>query len=349
MQGSTDSSLVHATAAPGRRRTDRPRATDRALQAVTRPLRAFTNCRDGYDARMRTSWSSFRALGLSFSLLLALPACTNPGADVPDFGDEPTPPDLAMPPSPRPDLATPPSDASDPVDGSVPTDCPAAVGKLGQDLIDALYGCIKGHTVLGYDAGRDAMFLANSDPANNYTVECIYTGRKAPQVKDRASANANKFNTEHTWPQSLGATGAAKSDMHHLFPTDIDANGRRGNYPFGVVKTATWTGPDPDGKGPSKLGTSAEGKTVFEVRDPYKGNIARAIFYFYTRYRNERPADFSTANLQIEEATLRTWHKQDPVDANERALNEAIFMLQKNRNPYIDHPDYVDKVGTFLP
>ena len=98
-----------------------------------------------------------------------------------------------MPP-PRPDLATPERDASDPGDDAGASDCPAAVGKLGQDLLNALYGCIKGHTVLGYDAGRDAMFLANSDPANNYTVECIYTGRKAPQVKDRASANANKLN-----------------------------------------------------------------------------------------------------------------------------------------------------------
>lgn len=298
---------------------------------------------------MRTSWSWLRNAAVPFLLLALLSACTSPAEDHPDLGDDPAPPDLAMHMPPRPDLSDPPADASDPVDAAEPTDCPAAAGKLGQDLINALYGCIKGHTVLGYDTGRDVMFLANSDPGNNYTVECIYTGRKAQQVKDRASAASKSLNTEHTWPQSLGATGTAKSDLHHLFPTDIDANSRRGNYPFGVVKTATWTGPDPDGKGPSKLGSSADGKTVFEVRDPYKGNIARAIFYFYTRYRSERPADFSTSNFQVEEETLRKWHTQDPVDAAERALNEAIFQAQKNRNPYIDHPDYVDKVGKFLP
>lgn len=298
---------------------------------------------------MRASWLSLRLSVVSFALLLPLSACRSVDdtpIDEADLSSEVPIVDLAMSPA---DMATPMMDASDPPDASVPADCPAAFGKMGQDLINALYGCIKGHTVLGYDSGRDAMFLLNSDPANNYTVECIYTGRKAKQVKDRASASTNSFNTEHTWPQSLGATGTAKSDLHHLFPTDIDANGRRGNYPFGVVQTATWTGPDLDGKGPSKLGTSADGKTVFEVRDPYKGNIARAIFYFYTRYRSERPTDFSTANLQVEEATLRKWHAQDPVDAAERALNEGIFQQQKNRNPYVDHPEYVERVGKFLP
>ena len=298
---------------------------------------------------MRASWLSLRLSVVSLALLLPLSACRSVDdtpIDEADLSSEVPIVDMAMSPA---DMATPPMDASDPPDASIPADCPAAFGKLGQDLINALYGCIKGHTVLGYDSGRDAMFLLNSDPANNYTVECIYTGRKAKQVKDRASASTNNFNTEHTWPQSLGATGAAKSDMHHLFPTDIDANGRRGNYPFGVVQSATWTGPDPDGKGPSKLGTSSDGKTVFEVRDPYKGNIARAIFYFYTRYRSERPTDFSTANFQVEEATLRKWHAQDPVDAAERALNEGIFQQQKNRNPYVDHPEYVERVGKFLP
>ena len=52
------------------------------------------------------------------------------------------------------------------------------------------------------------------------------------------------MNTEHTWPQSKGATGAAKSDLHHLFPTDSKANSIRGNHPFGIVTGAvSWSDP----------------------------------------------------------------------------------------------------------
>jgi endonuclease I len=245
----------------------------------------------------------------------------------------------------RPDLA--PPDGAAPDLGSDDA-CPGAVGKSGRELFTALSACVSGHTSLSYNAARDAMFLMFSDPANNNTVECIYTGRKAPQVTDRASANANSLNTEHSWPQSLGASGVAMTDMHHLFPTDVAANGKRGNYPFGQVQSASWTGPDPDGRGPSKLGTRADGKTVFEPRDPVKGDLARALIYFYTRYAAEKPSGFSTSNLQIEEETLRKWNEQDPPDATERSHNEAIFRIQKNRNPYIDHPEYVGRLGSLL-
>lgn len=306
---------------------------------------------------MRTHPSSLKAvlrqhmllLGLSLPLLFG--ACQSGAQDVADLGtvdvpDAADPPDLSV----AADLGTVGPDLASPggMDGGSTDDCPAAAGKMGRDLLTALYNCVRGHTSLGYDSGRDAMFLMFSDPANNYSVECIYTGRKAAMVKDRASANAAMMNTEHSWPQSIGAAGVAKSDLHHLFPTDNTANGKRGNYPFGEVKTATWTGPDPDGKGPSKLGTNADGKTVFEVRDAYKGNIARALLYFYTRYAAEPPSGFSTTNLQIEEPLLHKWHQMDPPDAAERRHNDEVFKLQKNRNPYIDHPEYVEKVGDFL-
>ncbi|HPH27989.1 MAG TPA: endonuclease [Pseudomonadota bacterium] len=243
-----------------------------------------------------------------------------------------------------PDLWT--SDGALP-DGGDSSDCPAALGKMGQELLKALSTCVRGQTALSYAAARDSMFLMYSDPANNNSVECFYTGRKAPQVTDRASANMNMFNTEHTWPQSLGAAGIAQSDMHHLFPTDNTANGKRANYPFGEVRTASWTGPDPDGHGPSKLGTRMDGKTVFEPRDPVKGNIARALLYFYTRYSPEPQSGYSIVNFTVEEETLHKWHMQDPPDAAERAHNEGVYKLQRNRNPYIDHPEYVERIGTF--
>ena len=280
-----------------------------------------------------------------FALLSLFSACS---ADTQDLADLDTPelPDAAeVDAGRRPDLAMPDGAA---MDMGAEDACPGAVGKSGRELFLALSACIGGHTSLSYNAARDAMFLMFSDPANSNSVECIYTGRKAPQVTDRASANSNNLNTEHSWPQSLGAAGVAMTDMHHLFPTDNTANGKRGNYPFGLVQTATWTGPDPDGHGPSRLGTRADGKTVFEPRDPVKGDLARALIYFYTRYAAEKPSGFSTSNLRIEAEVLSKWSEMDPPDATERSHNEAIFRLQKNRNPYIDHPEYVARLGDLL-
>ena len=47
------------------------------------------------------------------------------------------------------------------------------------------------------------------------------------------------------------------------------------------------------------------------------------------------------------EAVLRTWHKADPVDALEMQFNDAVFALQKNRSPFIDHPEWVALILDF--
>ena len=39
--------------------------------------------------------------------------------------------------------------------------------------------------------------------------------------------------------------------------------------------------------------------------------------------------------------TLLKWHFQHPVDAAERARNEVVYSYQTNRNPFIDHPEWV--------
>ena len=88
-----------------------------------------------------------------------------------------------------------------------------------------------------------------------------------------------------------------------------------------------------------KLGTQADGELVFEVPDSQKGNTARAIFYFATRYQMKMsPA---------EEAALREWNKKDPVDAEEFSMNNQIEQLQGNRNPFIDFSDLLDRIDHF--
>ncbi len=43
---------------------------------------------------------------------------------------------------------------------------------------------------------------------------------------------------------------------------------------------------------------------------------------------------------------LIKWHIEDPVSAKEIAQNNAIYLYQGNRNPYIDHPEYVCNIWT---
>ncbi len=224
----------------------------------------------------------------------------------------------------------------------------AASGKTGTDLLVALSSIISAGTKsYSYSAARDKMFADLEDIDNNNEVDCVYTGRVAKNVSSTSNANTVRMNTEHTWPQSLGARGVAQSDMHHLWASDNDANSRRGNFPFGVVKTVTWTAPNPDGTPPSKLGKDDAGRTVFEPHDRTKGDIARAIFYFYTRYYRSRPSDFTLSNFNVEEATLRRWHESDPPDSDEVSRNDLIFALQGNRNPFVDHPEFVKEIPDF--
>jgi endonuclease I len=223
----------------------------------------------------------------------------------------------------------------------------AADGKTGAALLAALDRIVCRARVLGYDNARDSMYSYVEDPDNDDLLADIYLGRVA-MVNSRATAVTANFNTEHSWPQSRGAqTDPAMSDIHHLFPSDESANSRRSNLPFGVVVgTPTWTSPDPDNDGDvSKQGRNANNVEVFEPRNAKKGDIARAILYFYTRYNLRRTANFTLANFTIEEATLIQWHNADPPDAFERQRNSLAFRAQGNRNPFVDRPEFVAAVG----
>ncbi|HEY9854898.1 MAG TPA: endonuclease [Stenomitos sp.] len=225
----------------------------------------------------------------------------------------------------------------------------AAKDKTGRDLLVALSRIIGNQRDLGYDAARDAMFGWIDDPQGLDTIECVYTGRRLTGVTDRKTAfrNGQGLDTEHTWPQSLGAkSGPARSDLHHLFPTDVKANSSRGNAPFGEVMASFILLPEyPLLQDQSRAGNDERGRLVFEPRGVHKGNVARALLYFYTRYGLKSPSSISLKNFQAEKAVLVQWHLQDPVDDAERLRNDAIYKAQGNRNPYVDHPEYVAMMG----
>lgn len=203
--------------------------------------------------------------------------------------------------------------------------------KFGLDLKNILKQYLQNHAVLSYRDAREKMFgeIDNFDGI----VECVYTGRKI-ETKGIPDISQTGFNTEHTWPQSMFNEGdtASKSDIFHLYPTDETANNKRASYPFDYVTQIQWQ------NGGSKLGKNSKGETVFEPRDEKKGNIARSLFYFALRYDN--PKQF----LNSQEKTLREFCILDPVDSLENERNNKIFTIQQRYNPFISHPEYLDRI-----
>lgn len=183
------------------------------------------------------------------------------------------------------------------------------------------------HRSLGYTGARNVLFSKLDNKGGKVT--CVYTGRVVTCNGIPDAGGSQSMNTEHTWPKSLGAgSDPAKSDLNHLFPTDTYANSIRSSYPFGVVKNPEWS-----------QGGSAFDGDVFMPRADHRGNVARAMFYFSVRY--------SKALDARQESVLREWHKADPVDEAEKTRNEGVFAAQGNRNPFIDRPEFVDRITDF--
>jgi len=209
----------------------------------------------------------------------------------------------------------------------------------------------QGYRSLGYSApfpatspcARDTMFMiidnqaANGQGATQNTIECVYTGRQIVGYVDRVQCQNTadpyyNFNTEHTFPQSLfSSLEPMRSDMFHLFPTDETANNKRSNNPFGVVMNPTWS------SGGSLFDQNIN---IFEPRDAHKGEVARAMFYFVMRYQNYN------SFLDSQEQILREWHKTFAPTNIERKRCEDIYFYQKNRNPFIDYPQFIDRINS---
>lgn len=234
----------------------------------------------------------------------------------------------------------------------------------GFTLKTQLYNIIKGHTDKGYaglyttyqTSDRDYYFENDGTILDMYSEKPTGTdpysySAGTTQRCGTYSVEGDCYNREHIIPQSTFNSAAPMvSDAHFITPTDGKVNGQRSNYPHGPVTSATWTSLNG-----SKLGastTSGYSGPIFEPINEFKGDIARMYFYFATRYENT-VAGYSyamfngTSNQVFTTAFLNlliTWHNQDPVSSREIARNNAIYTSQNNRNPYIDHPEYVQKI-----
>lgn len=236
----------------------------------------------------------------------------------------------------------------------------------GYTLKTQLFNKIKTHTTISYTPGLWNLYYT-SDVRSDGKVWDIYSncnfifGTAAATGGNQddgtgGTSECQKYNREHTFPKSwFSVASPMYSDAFIVMPADKKVNGLRGNLAYGKVGTATFT----SGNG-SKIGNCVApgytyGLQVFEPADEFKGDLARNYFYMATCYQDiigswqNNDADGNTvldgsSNVVFESWYLNlmiTWHLQDPVSQKEIDRNNAVYNVQGNRNPYIDHPEYV--------
>ncbi len=214
-----------------------------------------------------------------------------------------------------------------------------ASGKQKEQLKTSLHKIIRNHTVLEYNSLWLAFRQTDSRPDG--TVWDMYSSHVRPFT-------SYELNREHAFPKSWwgGDRNAAYTDLHHIYPSDGDANMAKSNYPLGEA------GSNPIFyNGVTTVGNNTfPGYTgvIFEPHDDYKGDFARTYFYMVTCYQDYynqwRYFYMINANtypvLRPWAVTLLLkWHRNDPVSPKELERNDAVFKLQNNRNPFIDYPN----------
>lgn len=206
-----------------------------------------------------------------------------------------------------------------------------------------------------YENNGTVLDMYTENPTGSDVDEFIHITDKDPG--SGGTAEGQYYNREHIIPQSVfNQASPMKNDAHFVVPSDKYINGQRGNFPFGVVENAS---PAPYTNGTKRGNNLNSGYsagytgTVFEPINEFKGDIARMFFYFAVRYQDDiagfDPYDMfdGTANIVFTQTffnILYKWHNDDAVSPREIVRNNAIYAEQNNRNPFIDHPEYVEQI-----
>jgi len=242
----------------------------------------------------------------------------------------------------------------------------SASGLSGNDLRDALHDIIDNHTVIPYTSSApdtwDALKDLDRDPDNIVNVLLIYSAASIPRDDTNGGGNpdvdADSWEREHLWPRSygIGQTGADSSDLFNLRPCRRSVNSSRGNRLYDDA--------DPDDPLDPAIAPPNCPQCFYDYlglqgflwapRPSEKGDIARAMFYMAVRYDG---SDSGTTDLELSNTpdqnssifgvldTLIRWHEEDPVSDEERRRNQLIYdFYQYNRNPFVDHPQFVSSI-----
>ena len=238
--------------------------------------------------------------------------------------------------------------------GPVPPDYYSKAKNItGDSLKLSLHNIIKGHKEIPYRELWDILKKTDIDTLNRSNVIGIYSGFSIDA--DSMHVVGNGWNREHVWAKSRGNFGTKKgagTDVHHIRVADASTNNNRSNRSFDecatpyIDKKGIYSGETPSFKCKA---------WAWEPRDKVKGDVARMLFYMAVRYEGEdgEPdlelvdsvmAREDTSSLHGKLSVLLQWHNEDPVDNYERYRNHIVYQYQCNRNPFIDHPEFVERI-----
>lgn len=246
-------------------------------------------------------------------------------------------------------------------------------------LHQSLHEIIDDHTRFPYTSTStdtwDILELADQDPDNPNNVIDIY--KNASYAK--AGGGNSFYNREHSWPKSYGfpndsSDNSAYTDAHHLFIANSSYNSSRSNKPYANCDSSCTEKPTEFNNNRGATSSQSNWTTgsyengTWETWSGRRGDVARALMYMAVRYEggshgvtgysepdliltddrtlignSNQGSNISVAYMGLKSVLLQ-WHAQDPVDDFERRHNEAVYSYQGNRNPFVDHPEYVDCV-----
>ncbi len=222
----------------------------------------------------------------------------------------------------------------------------AASGKSGQELKSALNDIISGHVDFSYSQARYIMNYTDADVNNPNNVILFYTQRS--QDATTYGTGGDYINREHVWAKSHGNFAGIRpmdGDVHNLRPEDGSVNEDKSNKDFGKVQ--------PNGFQHSEATECWYNENYWEPGPSTKGQVARIVFYMATRYEGEEGEMDLEALNGITNGSLPThgdmsalleWNRQYPPSDFERRRNERIFSIQRNRNPFVDNPEFADLI-----
>lgn len=241
----------------------------------------------------------------------------------------------------------------------------AKASGTGLTLFNNLRSIINsGFKTLGYNGLDDAYPI--TDVRDDGHINDYYSNVTNWDIDDLNNGNYKKegdlFNKEHSIPKSWwgGSKSNQGCDVYIVVPTDGYVNNRRSNFCFGEVDKNNIKYASANNYcllGKSKISSYQGTENVFEPNDEWKGDFARIYFYALTKWKNSENwtggngkyffsgslnTNMGLTNYAVN--LLLSWNKLDPVSEYERKKNDAAYTLQGNRNPYVDHPEYVEEI-----
>ncbi len=243
-------------------------------------------------------------------------------------------------------------------------------------LRSSLHTLIEQVTKIPYTASTtdtwDVLAKADEDPFNSSDIIEVYTNKSVA----KATGGNTEYNREHTWPNSYGfpvdgSDNYAYTDLHMLMAANMSYNSTRGNKPYGTCSAScteyptTATNGTGGGTGTYPGNSNWTDGTIWEVWMGKRGDVARALLYMDVRFEGgTNPyTGYAEPDLVLTDDSTRIvtsgganttgkaymgllsvllqWSQQDPVDDVERLRNDTVESYQGNRNPFVDHPEWI--------